>query len=107
MNRSFICGMIIASLTWSISLYLYWILLHNSDTEKLSVTIVAPVQSKRLSNNNFIDSNDGKHLANNQFYLDKVQRYKKEQKFRKISQKLIDELQPIKSINNGLLHFLE
>lgn len=101
MNRSFLCGIIISSLTWGISLYLYWTLLNNSDP---SATMV-PIQSKPSSNsNNKLSDKSNKNYgysANTNLFMDKMQRYKKEQKFRKISQKLIDDLQPIKTANIG------
>lgn len=106
MNKSFIFGIVAASITWSISLYLYWTLLHNvnsgaaDDHSSPSAAAVQknPFQNNGAAANNLVNSIDGapdgrKH-SKDSLYLEKVQRYRKEKKFRKISQHLIDQLKP-------------
>lgn len=106
LNKSFLLGTAVASITWCISLYLYWILVHNSDNIDASTMI--PKHSYFPSHSiNDLGSHVGKSFAKDangngkQQYLDKVQRYKKEQKLKKFSRKLIDELQPAQSVVNG------
>lgn len=107
MNRSFLYGIIVASTTWCVSLYLYWVLVHStSEIQSLSMTvsnimvssIVDPNhnRNKASANRNQLNGSDGEKRAD----VDKAksylyQKYKKEKKFRKISQRLIDELQPV------------
>lgn len=106
MGKSFIFGIVVASVTWSISLYLYWTLVHNNDgvsvPEHGDVSVISGViQSKgdgsislnHLDNDSRKYHDKSKH-SNKKMYLDKVERYRKEKKYRKISQKLADELQP-------------
>lgn len=69
----------------------------------VSVMISPGIQSKgdgSISLNS-LDNDSGKYRdgskhSNKYMYLDKVERYRKEQKYRKISQKLADELSPKK-----------
>lgn len=106
LNKSFLCGTAVASITWFISLYLYWILVHNSD-DALDASTILPKRSNFPSNSvNDLSSHveksfDEENIESKKQYLDKVQRYKKEQKFKKISRKLIDELQPIAPVIDG------
>lgn len=102
LNKSFLLGTAVASITWCISLYLYWILVHNTDTD-IDASTMVPRHSPYNSINDLsphIEKSFGKDISK-QHYLDKVQRYKKEQKLKKISRKLIDELQPIVPVANG------
>lgn len=78
MNRSFLFGAIVASLTWGISLYLYWIIVNRQD--------------KSTSLFNLKSINDDEHRLNNE------NRSKKEKIY---SQKLIDEMKPIMAISSG------
>lgn len=107
MNRSFLYGIIVASTTWCVSLYLYWVLVHStSEIQSLSMTvsnimvssIVDPNhnRNKASANRNQLSGSDDEKRAD----VDKAksylyQKYKKEKKLRKISQRLIDELQPV------------
>lgn len=107
MNRSFLYGIIVASTTWCISLYLYWVLVH-STPESMSSSLIAsnimvssigeqsPNRKNSLVNHDqLIGSDDGKRA-----YADKqksylYQKYKKGKTFRKMSRKMIDDLQPV------------
>lgn len=105
LNKSFLYGTAVASVTWCISLYLYWILVHNTDSD-ISLSTILPKQQlpNEIRLPNALSYNVGKDLdkvKSKEQYLDKIQRYKKEQKFKKISRKLIDELQPIVPVING------
>lgn len=108
LNKSFLLGTGVASITWCISLYLYWILVHNSE-EDLDASTIIPKQSYFPSNNiNDLSPHIEKSIDkgnSKQQYLDKARRYKKEQKLKKISRKLINELQPIEPIGDGKFKF--
>lgn len=104
MGKSFIFGIVVASITWSISLYLYWTLVHNNENISASehgAAISEDMQSKSdgsislnsLDNDSRKYHEKSKH-SNKNLYLDKVERYRKEKKYRKIGQKLADELRP-------------
>lgn len=121
MNRSFLYGIVFASSTWCFSLYLYWLLQQPADLSILNS--VSPqriadadarsheqiAQGKMIANNRNsipvdrkamlinVASNEKSHLKEKLFVLEKLQKWKKEQKFRKISQKLIDEIKPIET----------
>lgn len=98
-NKSFIVGVIIASFTWIISLYLYWSLIKSSNT--VNFTSSAVDKSMLINDNNnqkYVYDDNDKHKQKyneNDLFSDKMLRYKKEKKFRKISQKLIDQMRPI------------
>lgn len=104
MNRSFVYGIIVASSTWCFSLYLYWLLTKNSSetlpgTDQWSPNHDSPdivvVKHKDLQNGpNQLGFDEKQHNIQEQkdFLLKK---YKKDQKFRKISQRLQDELKPV------------
>lgn len=107
MNRSFVYGIVVASTTWCFSLYLYWVLVHSTSEMQSSSVVVSNVMPPSVADSNH---NRNQFRANlNQLsgpddekraYADKqksylYQKYKKEKKFRKISQRLIDELQPV------------
>ncbi|XP_055541211.1 polypeptide N-acetylgalactosaminyltransferase 35A [Wyeomyia smithii] len=120
-SKSFVWGVIVASLTWSISLYLYWNLnsginsassvseayagTNNGSNDDKQMPVVSPVEQKGkvketqwqagnqlgpLGRNGKISSD-----KSNSFFKDKLNRFKKEQKFRKMSHQLIEEMQPI------------
>lgn len=91
--------------TLCFTFYLYWKLVHNSVD-----TVVSTIVPKHLNFPPHSINDVGWHGEKHSFkdngkqqYLDKLQRYKKEQKWKKISRKLIDELQPIESLVNGKL----
>ncbi|XP_058451722.1 polypeptide N-acetylgalactosaminyltransferase 35A [Malaya genurostris] len=120
-SKSFLWGVLAASLTWSISLYLYWNLNSGSvgiSSEPVSLVssngfdgksndkqlpVVGPVEQdqpkKLLWQNGHQNQLDFGEKSGNEkgfsFFKDKLVRYKKEQEHRKISHKLFDELQPI------------
>lgn len=107
MSKSFFWGVVIASLTWSISLYLYWTLT-NSISDNSSATNVPNDQNdmklhrKHVINSNSINADeefsdiDRMKLQDKSksMLLDKYDRYKKERKNRKISNNLRMELMP-------------
>lgn len=108
MNRSFVYGIIVASTTWCVSLYLYWVLVHSTSEMQSSSMIVSNImvptvtesnlhkRSKGMANLNQLSGPDDEkrtYADKNKSYL--YQKYKKEKKFRKISRRLIDELQPV------------
>lgn len=104
MNRSFVCGIIVASTTWCFSLYLYWMLTTKNTTE------ISPsgfqwspndsqqyvvLKHKNIPNelNQLIDDKKQQQVQEQKDNLYK--KYKKERKFRKIPQRLRNELKPI------------
>jgi polypeptide N-acetylgalactosaminyltransferase len=106
MNKSFLFGIFIASFTWGISLYLYYILSSNSFSDSQEPTDTA---LNRIFKNGHSYEHDHVQVLNKiehsdkvfgkdskQFFNEKMARYKKEKKQKKISQKLMDELQPVK-----------
>lgn len=103
MNKSFLYGIIIASLTWSISFFLYWTLTQSDDYQKNSSSPPgwsdSPLRNKINPSeleNNLLEDGDGKMDEKSRYFImDKESRYRKEKKFRKISHKLIDELRPV------------
>lgn len=103
MNRSFLYGIVIASLTWSISFFLYWTLTQSDDHQKNSSSPPgwsdSPLIPLNHKLNSELESNllgDGKMDEKSRYFImDKESRYRKEKKFRKISHKLIDELRPV------------
>lgn len=121
MGRSFVFGICVASVTWGISLYLYWVL-----TGSTEVRYAVPSDAERMVDNShklLTHSNSENDLlydnpqlisikrldddtykrkqASKDKFLDKMRRYKKEQKHRRISQHLVDELQPHQVEING------
>lgn len=129
-SKSFLWGVIAASLTWAISLYLYWSLTNSAG---FIASVPAVASGSRYRNNDEqapvagpVDQDEAKkmefqngHLHNRveleplqgkshndksfTFFKDKINRYKKEKEYRKISHKLIDELKPI--VPNGTDEF--
>lgn len=97
--------------TLCFTLFLYWMLVHNSDDDVDASTIFPKHLNFQSNSINDLDPHADKSLAkenSKQQYLEKVQRYKKEQKLNKISRKLIKELQPIVPVNvNGNLVLME
>jgi polypeptide N-acetylgalactosaminyltransferase len=95
MNKSFFYGIIAASLTWATSLYLFWTLTTNPSLQNGLTN--SPVAAKSL-NPQFEDVvlKKSNVASPNQLFLDKFERFKMEKEHRKISQKLRDELQPVK-----------
>lgn len=108
MNRSFLCGIIVASTTWCFSLYLYWLLTQNSFNDiGNSFAKWSPSPVSKEFGNQIPDKGKHKAFHQNELSDDEKQqkaeeqksylykKYKKEQKFKKISQKLIDDLKPV------------
>lgn len=123
-SKSFLWGVIAASLTWSVSLYLYWSLSSSSDSVasvstasllqgeqnagEQSAAVVGPVDQDIMNRkthvlnghqNNLVGlesfgekPGNGKSFS---FFKEKLNRNEKELSFRKISHKLLDELQPM------------
>lgn len=121
-SKSFVWGVIAASLTWSVSLYLYWSLSSSGSNSAIAsiptaghgdrgraLAVVGPVeQTEDMEKRTFIQNGHQNNLvALNPFegkiengksyslFKEKYNRYRKEQDFRKISHKLMDELQPM------------
>lgn len=116
MNRSFIYGIIVASTTWCFSLYLYWLLTKNSTELSPNSIQWSPnhdsqefvvLQHKNAPNapNQLIYDEKQRRIQDQKDNLFK--KYKKEKKFRKISQRLQDELKPIDmNAGPGKNHYL-
>lgn len=110
MNRSFVYGIIVASTTWCFSLYMYWLLTKNSteispgniqwSPSHDSQQYVALKHNKAPHGLNQLNSDDEKLLKIEEQKDNLLKKYKKEQKFRKISPRLRDELKPIE-VNGG------
>lgn len=109
MNRSFVYGIIVASTTWCFSLYLYWLLMKNpTNTSPANIQwspnqdtqeYVALKHNNAPKNHNQLDIDEKQQRIHDQKdFLYK--KYKKEKKFRKISQRLQDELKPV-DVNGG------
>lgn len=121
-SKSFVWGVIAASLTWSVSLYLYWSLSSSGSNSAIAsiptaghgdrgkaLAVIGPVeQTEDMEKRTFIQNGHQNNLvALNPFegkiengksyslFKEKYNRYRKEQDFRKISHKLMDELQPM------------
>lgn len=105
MNRSFVYGIIVASTTWCFSLYLYWLLTKNS-SETLPGSIqwsssnhdspdIVVLKHKDLQNgpNHLGFDEKQQEIQEQKDFLFK--KYKKDKKFRKISQRLQNDLKPI------------
>lgn len=106
MNRSFVYGIVVASTTWCFSLYLYWLLTKNSSETSPGSLQWSPsgpdspdivvLKHKNLQNGpNQLGGFDEKQhkIQEQKDFLFK--KYKKDKKFRKISQRLQDELKPV------------
>jgi polypeptide N-acetylgalactosaminyltransferase len=103
MNKSFVWGIFIASITWSISLYLFWTLTTNPALQNGLTNSPSAANSPNngFNNQNFLQKSKAKNFFDtpNHIFMDKYEQYKKERKFRKISHKLIDEMKPIMNGN--------
>lgn len=107
MSRSFWYGILVASTTWCFSLYLYWLLTKNSAENRYGPlnwshspddSGYIAVKHGDLSNGpNKIDYDKDEEQKQN-LYI----KYKKEKKFKKISQHLIDELRPVEVTAQGI-----
>lgn len=110
MNRSFICGIVVASTTWCFSLYMYWVLTKTSSElspnniqwspSHDSHQYVVLKQNSAPNMLNQLDVDDEKQHRAQEQKDTLFKKYKKEQKFRKISQRLKDELKPVE-VNGG------
>lgn len=110
MNRSFVYGIIVASTTWCFSLYLYWLLTKNSSEISSANIQWSPNQNAQeyvalkqknpppKSHNQLEVDEKQQRIQDQQDFLYK--KYKKDKKFRKISQRLKDELKPVE-VNGG------
>lgn len=110
MSKSFVLGILVASVTWTISLLLYWNLTQGADDSAGSLAAAAvlhgfsqtsesALESRPVpDDNSIVSSDDGKKHkdSNKDLYLEKLRRMKKEKNRRKISQHLADELRPRK-----------
>lgn len=99
MNRSFIYGIIVASTTWCFSLYLYWLLTTKTQTDiSTSGFQWFPNDSQQyvvLKHKNAPSGLNQLTDDEKQQKDDLRKKYKKDKKFRKISQRLKDQLKPI------------
>ncbi|XP_053679893.1 polypeptide N-acetylgalactosaminyltransferase 35A [Anopheles nili] len=120
-SKSFLWGVIAASLTWSISLYLYWNLINSPTNDtggSRSVKIPSSangVQSdllhSALFHNSILDAQDEKQQYKNgklmekskSLFKEKYARFVNEKEKRRISHRLIGQLQPI--LPNGTDEF--
>lgn len=109
MNRSFVYGIIVASTTWCFSLYLYWLLTKNpSDVSSANIQwspnqnaqeYVALKHKNPPKGQNQLEVDEKEQrIQDQQDFLYK--KYKKDKKFRKISQRLKDDLKPVE-VNGG------
>lgn len=107
MNRSFVYGIVVASTTWCFSLYLYWLLTKNSSETSPSNIQWSPnspdfvaLKHQNIQNgpNQLEFDEKQQRIQEQKDFLFK--KHKKDQKFRKISQRLQDELKPIE-MNGG------
>lgn len=119
MSKSFVLGVLVASVTWTISLLLYWNLTSQGADTNASPASAAVLhgfsQHTASSSNsaplirpvgNFVDASvavddhrnhkkhDKVHHDIKDLYLEKWRRSEKDKKRRKISQHLVDELRP-------------
>ncbi|GAB0088572.1 Polypeptide N-acetylgalactosaminyltransferase [Sergentomyia squamirostris] len=100
-KKSFLFGITVASLTWIISIYLYWKLTQNTDPVATPTASNLEVGKNQGVRGNAL-SEESNHLFGGKIrekdydmFAQKLQMYKKEKKFRKISRKLIEEMRPI------------
>lgn len=110
MSRSFLCGIIVASTTWCCSLYLYWLLTKSSSQISRNNFSWSPGQDSQQfavlkhtnpqNGLNQLNGDDDKERRIQEQKDNLYKKYKKEKKFRKISQRLKDELKPIEE-NGG------
>lgn len=127
MGRSFVFGVIVASVTWAISLYLYWMLTTNPEVHNANQPQAQPLKSlvwktsKQPEHETRNDGDDNHELlstkrlkeddpykakvaaSSKDRFREKMRRYKKEQQHRRISQQLADELRPHQVEINGMI----
>ncbi|XP_040155703.1 polypeptide N-acetylgalactosaminyltransferase 35A [Anopheles arabiensis] len=124
-NRSFLWGVMAASLTWSISIYLYWNL-SNTPTNgaggseqrlaKAPTSATAAEDTRHLmlrNQNSLIGASDERlHKKSSKWaekgkslFKEKYARFMNEKEKRRISHRLIDELQPMLIQPNGTDEF--
>lgn len=114
MSRSFWCGILVASATWCFSLYLYWLLTRGQPNIGAGPLKWAQIPDEQ--NYVAVQHKDLLKGPNNIDYDDKISRdeedqqnlyikHKKEKKFQKISQHLIDELKPVEVTGQGMHWF--
>ena len=99
-NKSFCYGIIVASFTWTVTIYLYYTLNNNNVS-----TSTTSIDTKSSELNNYLPINQieddfpkkdkSKVLGKGEVY-DKYEKHKKELKKKNYSQKLIDELKSVK-----------
>ncbi|XP_053661491.1 polypeptide N-acetylgalactosaminyltransferase 35A [Anopheles marshallii] len=120
-SKSFLWGVMAASLTWSISLYLYWNLSNTPTTNgaiggefRLAKTPTSPAvlgeDSRQYHNNLFGASDERLRLKSSKLgdkrdslFKEKYARFMHEKEKRRISHRLIDQLQPM--LPNGTDEF--
>lgn len=103
-KKSFFLGVLVGiSVTWALSFYLYYVLNSNQNT------ITTAKFQKNIFNSAADDYSSSEEAEDNQIVIDKIEqiggksayvkekynKYEKDQKKRKISQKLLEELQPV------------
>ncbi|XP_058128947.1 polypeptide N-acetylgalactosaminyltransferase 35A [Anopheles ziemanni] len=111
MSKSFLWGVAAASFTWTISLYLYWNLSNSTTTAGNSLTAgramktptsaMVDLPHPAMHQNSLLEVDD-KSLSKSKLFdkgrslfKEKYERFLREQEKRRISHRLIDELQPI------------
>lgn len=104
LSKSFVLGVLVASVTWTISLMLYWNLMQSTDSATSGSTALhgfhhetqPPTKHELIIRpiDNAVLDDHIKNEVSKDLYLDKLRRLKKEKKRRKISQHLVDELRP-------------
>lgn len=122
LSKSFVLGVLVASVTWTISLLLYWNLTQGTDSGSsaaaaalhgFSQQSVADVTSHSAELiirpvDNFVETvvnGPSKHLSRSKdLYLEKLRRLEKDKNRRKISQHLADEFRPQKVEILGMKH---
>lgn len=107
MTRSFFYGIIFASATWCFSLYLYWLLVHQQSNAIISHPSQPAIDENIARQDQIARGKSGalkRHTISQSLLsiiiTEKLQQWKKEKKFRKISQRLINELKPVISDNS-------
>uniref|UniRef100_A0A182NCW6 Polypeptide N-acetylgalactosaminyltransferase n=1 Tax=Anopheles dirus TaxID=7168 RepID=A0A182NCW6_9DIPT len=119
-SKSFLWGVIAASLTWSISIYLYWNLSSAPPTGGGIQTVKTPTAgaaidggrvAMRLHRNGLLGASDGDKQSKSanwagqgkSLFKEKYSRFMREKEQRRISHRLIDQLQPM--LPNGTDEF--
>lgn len=129
LSKSFVLGVLVASVTWTISLLLYYNLTQSDDRESVAASSAALhgfSQQQRITHapnvraeltihpvDNVVEAAADQHKkydgSSRDLYLEKLRRLKKEKSRRKISQHLVDELRPrpVEILGNGMSNFNE